>query len=103
MRPIACPQHGKTPPCGGVLSRRMKFELAVLAALAALLVAAVRILLLLLAGLLAALLRITLLLLARLAVRIILMLRILVRIGHDYSLHCGAAHQTNARAATTFL
>jgi hypothetical protein len=81
----------------------MKFQLAVLAALSALLVAAVRVLLLLLTGLLSALLRIALLLLARLAVRIILMLRILVRIGHDCSLHCGAAHQANAPAAITFL
>jgi hypothetical protein len=71
----------------------------------ALLVAAVRVLLLLLTGLLSALLRITLLLLTRLAVRIILVLRIrvLVRIGHGCSLHCGAAHQANAPAAITFL
>jgi hypothetical protein len=83
----------------------MKFWLAVLATLSALLVTAVRVLLLLLTGLLSALLRITLLLLTRLALRIILVLRIrvLVRIGHGRSLHCGAAHQANARAAITFL
>jgi hypothetical protein len=77
----------------------LKFRLALLPALlvaaSALLVAAVRILLLLLARLaLSALLRIALLLLTRLAVRIILVLWILVRIGH-----CGSPlwrhHPTN--------
>jgi hypothetical protein len=83
----------------------MKFWLAVLATLSALLVTAVRVLLLLLTGLLSALLRITLLLLTRLALRIILVLRIriLVRIGHGGSLHCGAAHLANAPVAITFL
>jgi hypothetical protein len=70
----------------------LQFQLPVLAALSALLVAAIRILLLLLTGLLSALLRITLLLLARFAVRVILMLRVwgLVRIGHYYCLRCAS-------------
>jgi hypothetical protein len=82
----------------------MKLQLALLAALATLattlLVAAARILLLLLTGLLSALLRIALL---RFAVRIILVLRILVRIGHCGSLRCGATRQANAPAPRPFL
>src|ERR1700738_2971993 len=100
MRPIACPQR-ENPAFrrGPFLRERVKFELAVLAALSALLVAsallvtAARGLLLLLTGLLSALsalVRVFLLLLTRLVGGIILVLRIrvLVRIGLVYSLHC---------------
>jgi hypothetical protein len=89
---------------GPLPSRKKKFQLALLAALATLLVAAVRVLLLLLTWpALSTLLRIALLLLTRLAVRIVLVLRILVRIGHCGSLHCGVPYRTNAPPRITFL
>jgi hypothetical protein len=124
MRPIACPQRDTAPHAAKPRltrqspalrqrenpalrrgpSRKKKFQLALLAALATLLVAAVRVLLLLLTWpALSTLLRIALLLLTRLAVRIVLVLRILVRIGHCGSLHCGVPYRTNALPRTTFL
>jgi hypothetical protein len=107
LRGETAPYAEKPRLAAGPFREETKFRSALLPALlvaaSALLIAAVRVLLLLLAWLaLSALLRIALLLLTRLAVRIILVLRILVRIGH-----CGSPlwrhRRTNSRATATFL